>query len=124
MRKSKNNPYRKLILFFLLMTGFGCSTIMSYESMIRKADSIDLKKEIDKNDAILIAQKHIILTGLDQDISVRRIGEVKLMDDQNFWLVTFNKTIDNKVGERRDEIPREIIIKVNRATGTSFLFSK
>ncbi len=122
--KLKNNSYAGFGLFLFLIACSGCSTVLSYESIIRKADSIDASKGISEDDAVLIAQKHIILHGLDQNVSVRQIGAAKLMDDKNFWLITFNKTIDNKVGDRRQEIPQEIIIQVNRTTGKSALFSK
>ncbi|MBP9854326.1 MAG: hypothetical protein KBD53_05625 [Candidatus Omnitrophica bacterium] len=122
--KLKNNSYAGFGLFFLLIACSGCSTVLSYESIIQKADSVDISKGISEDDAVLIAQKHIILHGLDQNVSVRQIGAAKLMEDKNFWLITFNKTIDNKVGDRRHEIPQEIIIQVNRTTGKSVLFSK
>lgn len=122
--KSISKHNHRLIGFLVLAACTGCATVVSYETIIRKANSADLTDGLDKEEAVLIAQKHVILTGLDQDVSVRRVGEVKLMEDQNFWLVTFNDSIDNKIGDRRHEPPQNVIIQVNRATGTSTLFSK
>lgn len=118
-----NKQSLKLALVFILMGSAGCATVTSYESIIRKANSANLHDGLDQAEAVLIAQKHVILSGLDQDVSVRRVGETKLMDDQNFWLVTFNDTIDNKIGERRHVPAKAVIIQVNRTTGTSTLFS-
>ncbi|MGE0267294.1 MAG: hypothetical protein AB7S78_02385 [Candidatus Omnitrophota bacterium] len=121
--RSINKYTRGLIPIFMLATCFGCTTLVSYETIIRKANTLNLQDGLDKEEAVLVAQKHVILSGLDQDVSVRRVGEVKLMEDQNFWLVTFNDSVDNKIGERRHEPPQKVVIQVNRTTGTSALFS-
>lgn len=120
---SINKEYLKLPLAFVLLMCAGCATVTSYESIIRKANAVNLQDGLDQNEAVLIAQKHVILSGLDQDVSVRRVGDTKLMADQNFWLVTFNDTLDNKIGERRHDPAKSVIIQVNRTTGTSALFS-
>lgn len=118
-----NKQPLKLSLVFVLLVCAGCATVTSYESIIRKANAVNLQDGLDQNEAVLIAQKHVILSGLDQDVSVRRVGEAKLMNDQNFWLVTFNDTLDNKIGERRHDPATAVMIQVNRTTGTSALFS-
>lgn len=118
----KNSPVRPFLFILIFLTFSGCSAA-NYETLLRRANSVNLQDGLDQKEAVLIAQKHVILTGLDQDVSIRR-AQAKLMNDQNFWLVTFNDTTDNKVGPRRREPARAVIIQVNRTTGTSALFTQ
>lgn len=97
----------------------GCSAVMSYDDVFTAAKAVEISDGINRDEAVLIAQRHVILTGLDQDVSVWHVAEARFRDNDNTWLVFFRTGLDNKVGDRRDEKVEEVTVAVNAQTGSS-----
>lgn len=91
----------------------------NYESILRKAQAATLTDGLDRNEAVLLAQRYVILSGLDQDVSVWHVDEAVFLNDSNVWQVLFGTGLDNKVGDRRNEKPAVVRVEVNNATGVS-----
>ncbi|MCA9404367.1 MAG: hypothetical protein KC897_11335 [Candidatus Omnitrophica bacterium] len=110
-------PYLLSLTVAVLLVG--CTAAMSYDQLLSKAKAVNISDGIDRNEAVLLAQRHVILTGLDQDVSVWHVAEVKFLADENTWHVFFRTGLDNKVGDRRWEKIDEVAVAVNAETGSS-----
>lgn len=110
-------PYLLSLTVAVLLVG--CTAAMSYDQLLSKAKAVNISDGIDRNEAVLLAQRHVILTGLDQDVSVWHVAEAKFLADDNIWHVFFRTGLDNKVGDRRGEKIDEVVVEVNAETGSS-----
>lgn len=100
----------------------GCAGVLNYETLLRAAKTINLSDGLNKDEAVLLAQRHVILTGLDQDVSVWHVDEVKFMAQQNSWHIIFRTRLDNKVGDRRGEMIAAVTVAVDANTGSCTRF--
>ncbi len=108
----------RLLIGLTLLTA-GCTAVMSYDAVLREAKQINIGDGIDRDEAVLLAQQHVILTGLDQDVSVWHVAEARYISQDNVWQVFFRTGLDNKVGDRRGEKVDEVVVAVNAKTGSS-----
>lgn len=110
---------RFALVVLCFLTVAGCVGSTNYESILRKAQAATLTDGLDRNEAVLLAQRYVILSGLDQDVSVWHVDEAVFLNDSNVWQVLFGTGLDNKVGDRRNEKPAVVRVEVNNATGVS-----
>lgn len=97
----------------------GCAAVMSYDQVLNAAKGVNLSDGVDRDEAVLLAQRHVILTGLDQDVSVWHVSEARFLPEAQIWQIYFRTGLDNKVGDRRGQTVDEVVVAVDAVTGAS-----
>lgn len=119
-----NRISRLLVSLIVCLMLSGCTAVMSYDELLNAAKGINVADGIDRDEAILLAQRHVILTGLDQDVSVWHVADATFHDNDNTWHVYFRTGLDNKVGGQRGMTVDEITVAVNAKSGSSIQILK
>lgn len=89
---------------------------MSYEEIVWSVNAVNVTDGINREEAVVLAQKYLIDYGLDVRHSVYRVGKVS--QEGEWWEVQFNAGVARGASATwRFDFVEPIVIKVDAATG-------